>query len=223
MEILGRLAWEQRILCVPEAEVALGMMSRSSNHGRATLVGPGGAGEAGLASAWLEAAAGCDLLFIGSLAWHQARALTAFDDRDPAVAVVLDALGAGRAVRLLVGEGLTGLHRHRGRGAQEPGVSLGRRGGAGGAVASEATRLHRALDNLGVSLVSIEAIGAQLAARSAAKEAFGRALGGLLGERDVEQAASEGRRELRLPKDVVVTPLARDRARALGIVLFRED
>lgn len=217
MRLVERLGHAQRILCTPEAAAALGEAGGLAGLSRASLV-EAGASDIG-PSAWLAAAAGCDVLVVASLAWHQARAAAELDDRDPAVAVMLDALGAGRAVRMLCGEGLGGLHRFGAAGSPAAPGGGTLPAGAGGALASEAARLWRSLAALGALPLRVDAVAGMLRGQAAEGSSFTKALGGLLAEKDVEQAAQEGRRELTLPKGVVITPLARDRARALGIRL----
>ncbi len=77
--------------------------------------------------------------------------------------------------------------------------------------------LWRSWDGLGVKPLALAELRRPLAALEAAASAQSRALGGLLTERDVEEAAAAGLRELRLPGETMVTPLARDRARELDV------
>lgn len=207
LAVLARLGHQQRVVACPDVADSL----------RSTLAWPGES--AGLAlrvvspsgqgvSALLAELGDTEQLYVGSLGWHQAAALTALDDRDGFVQLLLGALAAGKPVSLVAGEALDGLQ----------GLAPG--GGdtaAAPALAREAQRLWRALEGLGVKGLDMTELRRPLAALEAASSPQGRAFGGLLTEGDVEEAAAAGLRELRLTRATLVTPLARDRARALDV------
>ncbi len=202
MAVLARLGHRQSVLGCADALVALTTLGLPPGVATADPAAP--------VSEQLRLAAEVDLLYVGALGWQQARELAAMQDTDPAVAVTLEALSRGVPVRAVVGDGLGGLHRYG------PDTRMK------GRLAAEAARIFRDLQGLGVELLPLSAIGRPLAALDTAQHSFGRSLGGLLTETDVERAAGEGRRELRLPAGTVVTPLARDRARELGVSIRRD-
>ena len=88
-------------------------------------------------------------------------------------------------------------------------------------LARRAVERWRGLELLGVTPLSPEDLRRPLETLAAGVSSWGRALGGLLTERDVEEAAAAGLRELRLPAGTQGTPLARDRARALDVKIER--
>lgn len=206
LAVLARLGHHQRVVAC--ADVADTLRSTPGWPGESTgltLQVVSGAGQG--VSALLAELGETDQLYVGSLGWHQASALVALDDRDGFVQLLLGALAAGKPVSLVAGEALDGLQ----------GLAPGNDRGAAPALAREAQRLWRALEGLGVKGLDLNELRRPLAALEAASSPQGRAFGGLLTERDVEEAAAAGLRELRLTRATLVTPLARDRARALDV------
>jgi len=206
LAVLARLGHHQRVVAC--ADVVDGLRSTSTWPGEGPALGLRGIGAGGQGvSALLAELSDQELIYVGSLGWHQAAALAALDDRDGFVQVLLGALAAGKPVSLVAGEGLDGLQ----------GLAPGSGGGGSPALAREAGNLWRSLEALGVNPLDVAELRRPLAALEAANSVVGRAFGGLLSERDVEEAAAAGLRELRLTRATLVTPLARDRARALDV------
>lgn len=204
--VLARLGHQQLVVACPD--VVDGLRSTPGWPGEGDelglhVVSPEGHG----VSALLSRLSDQELVYAGSLGWHQAAALADLDDRDGFVQVLLGALAAGKPVSLVAGESLDGLQ----------GLAPGSRGAASPALLRRAQILWRSLEGLGVRPLSMAELRRPLAALEAAGTAQGRAFGGLLTEGDVEEAAAAGLRELRLPRATLVTPLARDRARALDV------
>lgn len=204
--VLARLGHRQLVVACPD--VVDGLRSTPEWPGESEGLGlrvvtPGGQGVSALLAQLLDQ----ELIYAGSLGWHQAAALAALDDRDGFVQLLLGALAAGKPVSLVAGENLEGLQ----------GLAPGSRGAASPALARRAQILWRSLEGLGVRPLAMAELRRPLAALEAAGSAQGRAFGGLLTEGDVEEAAAAGLRELRLPRATLITPLARDRARALDV------
>ena len=199
MGVLHRLGHRQRVVGCDDALAALQAEALPAG---VQVDAPGAS-----ASERLAAVADADVVYLGSLRWAQAAALAAVQDGDDWVAAALEAVAQETPVRVVVGDDLGGLHRFG------PGAA------AKGRLASVAAERWRALEPLGVTPLALDALGAPLAGLEANQHSWGRALGGLLGEADVSRAAAEGMRELRLPAGTVVTPLAADRARELGLVI----
>lgn len=204
--VLARLGHRQLVVACPDVVDSLrstpGWPGEGADLGL-RVVSPGGQG----VSALLAELANQELVYVGSLGWHQAAALAGLDDRDGFVQLLLGALAAGTPVSLLAGEMLHGLQ----------GLAPGSTGVASPALTRQAGILWRSLEGLGVQPLALAELRRPLAALEAANSAQGRAFGGLFTERDVEEAAAAGLRELRLSRGTLVTPLAWDRARELDV------
>jgi hypothetical protein len=204
MAVLARLGHQQLVVACPD--VVDGLRTTPGWPGEGVglrVVSPGGHG----VSALLAELSDQELVYVGSLGWHQAAALATLDDRDGFVRLLLGALALGKPVSLVAGEALDGLQ----------GLAPGGQAAASPTLARQAGVLWRSLAVLGVKPLGLAELRRPLADLEAATSAQGRALGGLLTERDVEEAAAAGLRELRLSRATLITPLARDRARALDV------
>ncbi len=164
----------------------------------------------------LAAVSEADLVVCFGLGWSQAQALAEARDEDPAVRVCLEALGSGRKVHLLADPGLGGL---------AAALEWTRSGLAGGRgpLGRRAERLARDLERLGARWTRPGEVAAVLAGISEAASPEAKALGGLVTQRAVAEAHGRGLRVLYLTRDTVVTPLAREEARRLGVELRRVE
>jgi hypothetical protein len=167
----------------------------------------------GAATTLLQRVAEADLVILGALGWAQAAALAALDDRDPFVAAVLDARTAGRPVAALAEPWASGIL------GAAPGLRAGPVRAA--ALAREGDARWRAMLALGITPRPLDALTASFTAAPGAGGVADPGLGGLLREQDVAAAAARGQQQLEVPRGTVVTPLARDRARDLGVTLVR--
>ncbi len=214
MAVLARLGHQQRVVACPDVVDALRTTPLWPGEGGGLSLRVVGAGGQGV-SALLAELSELELVYVGSLGWHQATALAALDDRDGFVQLLLGALAAGTPVSLVAAHGLDAL-QGLAPGSQG-GASSGGQAGVSSILARQAGLLWRSLEGLGVKPLALAELRRPLAALEAAASAQGRALGGLLTERDVEEAAAAGLRELRLSHGTMITPLARDRARELEL------
>lgn len=148
---------------------------------------------------------GRDLVVVGGLGFRFARALAGLQDDDPCVWIVARALLAGHTV-VMVTDDLTPS-----AGAHQAGA------------AAEAGRLLRELETLGLQPATGAALAERVDRWLQGSTTLVRSMGGLVSEADIERAAAEGQRGLRLPAGTLVTPLALSRAAELGIELTRED
>ncbi len=208
MAVLARLGHQQVVVACPDVVDSLRTTPLWPGEGvglSLRVVSPDGHG----VSALLGDLPDQELVYVGSLGWHQAAALAALDDRDGFVQLLLGALAAGKPVSLVAAEALDGLQGLAPEGRRQAGASS--------VLARQAGVLWRSLQGLGVKPLALAELRRPLAALEAATSARDRALGGLLTERDVEEAAAAGLRELRLSRGTMITPLARDRARELDV------
>ncbi|HOX44009.1 MAG TPA: hypothetical protein PK668_10455 [Myxococcota bacterium] len=203
----GPDAWRGKALILlpvpparPDALAGLAEEARRLGFGVETLPGL----DAGAAAAALGALQPGDVVVVGSLGFAWARRLVELDDGEPGVRLVLGALLAGRPV-LAASDGLSAGPAVRGR------------------VAERAHELLRELIALGLGLRPLAELGASLAGLRAGRDTGGRALGGLLGEADVEALHRAGERRVRLARGCLVTPLARTRAAELGLELIEQE
>lgn len=212
LRVMARLGRAQTVLACSEVAARLGDAAELG----VPVVDAGGGG-----SQLLETAARLDVLLVASLGWRQAAELAAVDDSDPLVAAALEVLTRAAPVYLMVGAELGGLHRLPGRDGQASGSGSGSGSAlspaASGALPREAEARRRELELVGMRPLALGALGGALGRLGAEAEPFARSLGGLVRERDVETAAAEGRRVVQVGAGAVVTPLARDRARELGV------
>ncbi len=204
--VLTRLGHHQTVVACPDVVDGLRSTPEWPGEGAELVLQSVGATGQGV-SALLSALSDQELIYVGSLGWHQAAALVALDDRDGFVQLLLAGMTAGKTVSLVAGESLDGLQ----------GLAPGSQRGAPPVLARQAQGLWRSLESLGVKPLALSELRRPLAALEAADSPQGRAFGGLLTERDVEEAAAAGLSELRLSRATLVTPLARDRARVLGV------
>lgn len=221
---LDRAGYGQHALVCGDVASAIGRVSGGVGNVEVTSIEGLGVSEAA------RMVAGAELVYVGSLGWKQGRDLGELMDDDPFVFLILDALAAKKPVFCLRDPGLGGLLGASGGELEEAGrtngsigtagrVEMGGRGG--GRLAREARRRWQEMESVGVRAVSLDDVKRPLAAARAARSSFNRAAGGLVTEKDVEQAAREGLGSLMLAPATVVTPLARDRARELGVELRR--
>mgnify|MGYP006285720055 CR=1 FL=1 len=209
---LTRMGYRQRFLlceetsCLLESDLhfiapkdALVLGSSEPSAGRSS----GALTSAMEASKWAGESA---LVYVASLGITQARRLAATDDVEPFARVLMESLLSGTPVHLFRGEGLGGLQ------GLDPKNHTG-------ALARQVANLWRDLELLGVQGLRLEDGLRPLTSVEARESALGKTLGGLLTEKDVEEAARSGLNELKLARGTVVTPLARDRARELGVSL----
>jgi hypothetical protein len=211
MAVLARLGHQQVVVACPDVVDALRTTPLWPGEGAGLslrVVNPDGHG----VSALLADLPDQELVYVGSLGWHQAAALAALDDRDGFVQLLLGALAARKPVSLVAAEVLDGL-----QGLAPGSQTLAGPAGVSPVLERQAGVLWRSLEALGVKPLALAELRRPLAALEAAASAQGRALGGLLTERDVEEAASAGLRELRISRGTMITPLARDRARELDV------
>ncbi|MFH2006925.1 MAG: hypothetical protein ABI333_10105 [bacterium] len=209
LAVLQRLGHHQRVLACTDVVDALRELQGWPGESEGLSLQPVDAARG--VSAALGRLPELELIYVGALGWQQAALLAELRDDDVFVKIVLQGLAAGTPVSLLSGDGLTGLHR----------VFPGGSAGAAPALQRRADGVWRALEGVGMRRLPLSELRRPLRALEALESTQSRALGGLLTERDVEEAAAAGLRELRLPAGAVITPLALDRARGLGVSIRR--
>lgn len=205
------------LACADAAERLSGYGGSDPPWGSLLVVDP--ESRAGSVSSALELISSADLVFLASLGMKQAFDLASLADDDPFVRILIHALIAGVPVFTVKGPGLYGIHdagldSPAGRGGESKGKGKG-----SSALFSEAAAILRRLHSLGVGRVGIDELARPLAARMETGCTFTTSLQGLLSEAGVVEARAQGMREIVVDRKTVITPLARDRARELGVVI----
>ncbi len=206
LAVLARLGHRQRVVACLDVVDCLRRAACWPGEGADLTLHGLESGGRGLSSL-LASLADQEAIYLGSVGWAQARALAELRDEDAFVSLLISGLTAGKKVWLPCGPGMGGLQ----------GLVLQERSTAAPALLSQARRLWRALESLGVGPLPLGELRRPLAALEVERSPAHGALGGLLTEADVDDAAAAGLRELRISRGTLVTPLARDRSRALGV------
>ncbi len=212
MELAARAGAEQWVVCPRQDHVASALARMAGLGAAPGLVEWESSRPAGRAEA-SRLVREADRLLVLGLGWSQARALADADDRDFAVRLLLDALTAGRPVRLLRHADLGGLTEAAGKLAA-PGPDV-----LPGPLARKTRQVLRDLEMLGIEWVEPGRLADVVASVQVAAGSVAKTTGGLVTARTVAALQAEGRRVLELPRGTVVTPLARDEARRLGVEL----
>lgn len=223
---------EKTFVLAPPADPALnprsGLKGVGIEAGTDTALGTGTV-EVSTTSRALEALDAAAVVYVGALAWNQAFQLSRMDDGDPFVQLILAAVSAQKRVCCLRDETLSGLMGCGG--ARGERSAQGGRSAKGGrdapnlttAVTRRSQNLWRELESLGIQGLPLDAVFRPLQALEAAQDSFQRAHGGLVTEKDIEAVIQNGLHRLTLAPGTLVTPLAADRARELGVVLKRTE
>jgi len=233
MALVARFGAQQTILSCPEvAGTVEGLLRGANVEASVQIVDPGSQPDS--VQSAMESVGHADLLYVGTLGWEQAKKAAGADDSDPFAAMLLEGLAAARPVLVLGHEDLPGLQRIA-LGSVGPDGRLGDGRTDGGRTADgrparaktvgasglerRAQSLWRDLALLGLEAVAVDDVVRPLATLAATTDSASRARGGLVTEKDIDEVFAAGVLRVTLAPQTVVTPLARDRARELGVEL----
>lgn len=208
MAVLDRTVHLQRIAACPDAAGGLEAAAADATRVCDSIEVVDPVGRPGSVSAVLDSIEKVDLVYAGSLGTGQASALTAVNDADPFVQILLNCLWANKPVYVVEDPSFSGVHRAQGHGGE--------------GLAHALKRNRQDLAAMGIRRVSANELAGPLGELDAERTSFNRATGGLLTETDVRTVASQGIRFIEVAKGTIITPLALERARLTGIEIRKK-
>lgn len=167
--------------------------------------------------------ADASVIYVASLSLIMAKRTALLDDSSIYSMLLIDALLAGTPVHVFRSEKMTGMHKlqasGKGAGRSSGSSSVGNSGQSSGALFRRVEGIWRDLEQMGVQALAPEDGLKPVTSVEAGLSPLGKSLGGLVTERDIEEFAQSGLSSLTIAPGTVVTPLAKDRARELGVAL----
>ncbi len=171
----------------------------------------------------LEWCADASVIYVASLSLITAKRIAVLDDSSIYSMLFIDALLAGTPVHVFRSEKMTGMQKLRAsvKGVGRPSVSSSvlNPEQSTGALFRRVEGIWRDLQQMGVRPLVPEDGLKPVTSVEAGLSPLGKSLGGLVTERDIEEFAQSGLSSLTIAPGTVVTPLAKDRARELGVAL----